>query len=81
MERFPVLKTQRLLLREFHEDDAQALFEILSDVQVNRFLPMFPLASLPQAKAYLKSITWATRTAGTTPSVCGRRARRSATCM
>ena len=54
MERFPVLKTQRLLLREFHEDDAQALFEILSDVQVNRFLPMFPLASLPQAKAYLK---------------------------
>lgn len=55
MERFPVLKTQRLLLREFHEDDAQALFEILSDVQVNRFLPMFPLASLPQAKAYLKA--------------------------
>lgn len=54
MKDTPVLQTPRLLLRSFNEGDAQALFEILSDVQVNRFLPMFPLESPAQAKAYLQ---------------------------
>lgn len=36
-------ETERLILRQFTEEDADALFVILSDEEVNTFLPMFPL--------------------------------------
>ena len=35
----PTLKTERLTLRKFTEQDMEALFFILRDEEVNRFLP------------------------------------------
>ncbi len=52
--RTPLLKTERLILRKFAEQDAQALLEILGDIEVNRFLPMFPLKTLDEAQACLR---------------------------
>lgn len=39
----PTLKTERLTLRKFTEQDMEALFFILRDEEVNRFLPWYPL--------------------------------------
>lgn len=54
MENTPAIETERLILRRFTENDAEALFQILSDTEVNTFLPMFPLKSMEEAKRYLK---------------------------
>ena len=54
MDNTPVIETERLRLRRFTERDVEALFTILSDPEVNQFLPMFPLASLEEAGQYLK---------------------------
>lgn len=55
----PTIETERLILRRFNEDDAGALYLILSDKEVNAFLPMFPLENLEEAiflqEKYLKS--------------------------
>ena len=51
---FPELKTDRLILRSFTSDDIPAIYEIFSDRDVNRFLPWFPLASLPEAEIFYK---------------------------
>lgn len=48
------IETERLVLRPFAEDDAEALFEILKDEEVNTFLPMFPLKNIGEAKAYIQ---------------------------
>ena len=48
----PTLETQRLLLRKFTEADLGALYEIHRDVEVNRFLPWFPLKSLDDARDF-----------------------------
>lgn len=47
------IETERLILRNFTEKDADALFAILSDKDVNEFLPMFPLKDIEEAKKYL----------------------------
>lgn len=47
------LETERLILRPFAEQDTESLFIILSDVEVNAFLPMFPLKDIEEAKTYL----------------------------
>ena len=39
----PMLETERLILRKFTENDLEALFLILKDEEVNRFLPWFPM--------------------------------------
>lgn len=46
------MKTQRLRLRNFQnsQQDLQALYELLSDKEVNQFLPQFPLQSLQDAE-------------------------------
>lgn len=54
MEHTKTLETERLLLRKFTEQDTEALFQILSDKEVNTFLPMFPLQTMEEAKIYLK---------------------------
>ena len=54
MKNTPAIETERLILRRFTESDAEALFQILSDTEVNTFLPMFPLKSMEEAKRYLK---------------------------
>lgn len=48
------LMTDRLILRNFTSDDIPAIYEIFSDREVNRFLPWFPLASLPEAEIFYK---------------------------
>lgn len=49
------IETDRLILRQFTEEDAGALFSLLSDKEVNRFLPMFPLRDIKEAEAYLRN--------------------------
>lgn len=45
------IETERLILRQFTEKDAVALFSLLSDKEVNTFLPMFPLRDIKEAEA------------------------------
>lgn len=53
-ENTPTITTDRLILRKFAEADVTALFEILSDREVNTFLPWYPLKNLEEAKAFLQ---------------------------
>ncbi len=48
----PTLITERLILRKFTENDVGALYQILSDEEVNTFLPWFPLKSMEQARSF-----------------------------
>lgn len=52
-ENTPTLKTERLILRKFIDKDVEALFEVLSDTEVNTYLPWFPLKSLEEARVFL----------------------------
>ncbi len=52
------IKTQRLILRPFVKEDVAALFQIMSDVTVNRFLPLFPLKTMEEARQYLQKNIW-----------------------
>lgn len=49
------LKTPRLIIRPFREADMPALFMLLSDREVNRFLPWFPLKTEEEAFGFYKS--------------------------
>lgn len=53
MENTPVIATERLILRQFTPSDVEALFMILSDNEVNTFLPMFPLNNIEEAEVYI----------------------------
>ena len=53
-ENSPTLYTERLILRKFETNDTQALFEILSDHEVNAYLPWFPLKTIEEALHFLK---------------------------
>ncbi|MGI6107197.1 MAG: GNAT family N-acetyltransferase [Lachnospiraceae bacterium] len=48
----PTLVTERLILRKFTEDDLEALFLILKDEEVNRFLPWFPVKNLDETRKF-----------------------------
>ena len=48
----PTLKTERLVLRKFTEQDMEALFLILRDKEVNRFLPWYPLKDLEETRQF-----------------------------
>ena len=48
----PTLETERLILRRFTEKDLDALFLILKDEEVNRFLPWFPLKNLEETRNF-----------------------------
>lgn len=50
----PDIFTDRLVLRKFTKDDTQDLLAILSDTNVNKFLPWLPLKTLEQAEVFLK---------------------------
>lgn len=54
MENTPFLETNRLYLRKFTESDLEPLFLIMSDREVNTFLPWFPFESLEQTEKYLQ---------------------------
>ena len=48
-----ILETDRLLLREYVEDDAEAFFRLNSNPEVSRFVPDQPLLSVEQARQIL----------------------------
>lgn len=48
----PALKTERLILRKFTEEDLEAIYKIYSDVEINRFLPWFPLKTMEDARVF-----------------------------
>lgn len=48
----PMLETERLILRKFSEEDLHALFLILKDEEVNKFLPWYPMKSLEETKRF-----------------------------
>lgn len=48
------LETERLVLRNFMEDDVAAFFSIMADEDVNTFLPWFPVKTLEEAKRMLE---------------------------
>lgn len=50
----PTLKTERLILRKFTEQDMEALFLILSDKEVNKFLPWYTLKDLEETKKFYR---------------------------
>ena len=50
----PQLETERLILRKFTEQDMNALFMILKDEEVNRFLPWYPLKNLEETREFYK---------------------------
>lgn len=55
MANTPLIETERLILRKFTEKDVNSLFLILSDIEVNTFLPMFPLKNIKEAEQYLQN--------------------------
>lgn len=48
----PTLETERLILRKFTEKDLEALFHILKEESVNRFLPWYPAKDLEEARRF-----------------------------
>lgn len=52
-ENTPTIDTGRLVLRQFVHADADTLFELLRDREVNTFLPWFPSQSLRDAEIFL----------------------------
>lgn len=48
----PKLETERLILRKFTRDDLDALFLILKDEEVNKFLPWYPMKNLEETKRF-----------------------------
>lgn len=50
----PTIKTKRLILRKFTEDDLEALYKIYSDIEINRFLPWFPLKTMEEAQVFYR---------------------------
>ena len=48
----PTLKTERLTLRRFTEQDIEALFSILREEEVIRFLPWYPLKDLEETRRF-----------------------------
>jgi RimJ/RimL family protein N-acetyltransferase len=43
-----------LILRRFTENDVEAFYDIMSDKEVNTYLPWFPLETREEAKTYLR---------------------------
>ena len=52
-ENTPTIHTQRLILRKFEQADAKALLALLSDTDVNTYLPWLPLKNIEEAKMFL----------------------------
>ena len=46
--------TKRLLLRKLHKEDCGFFHKLLSDQEVNRFLPWFPVKSMGETEQFLK---------------------------
>lgn len=55
-ENTPVLETERLILRKLtaSEEDRKAMFTVLSDPEVNTFLPWFPVRNLQETERHIR---------------------------
>ncbi len=53
---FPILKTERLVLRQLSENDSTAIFLLRSDEEVNKFLDRPKAQSLDEAAAFINKI-------------------------
>ena len=51
MTNTPTLETERLILRQFQPEDADAVFAMYSDPETMKYIPMFPLTDKGQAAA------------------------------
>ena len=54
MNKFPVLKTERLILREFQTSDACSIFDIFSRDRVTKYINIKTIYSLKEAKQMIK---------------------------
>ncbi len=50
----PLLKTERLILRRFSDCDMEALFLILKDEEVNKFLPWYPVKKMEETEKFYR---------------------------
>jgi RimJ/RimL family protein N-acetyltransferase len=53
MNNTPEIMTERLILRKFNENDVKPFFDFMRDEEVNLYLPLFPFATMEEAKKYL----------------------------
>jgi ribosomal-protein-alanine N-acetyltransferase len=53
---FPVLKTERLTLRQLISSDDKEIFALRSDDNVNKYLDRKPSKSLEDAKNFIRTI-------------------------
>lgn len=53
---FPVLKTERLILRQLVSTDANEIFALRSNDSVNKYLDRKPSGSIDEAKAFIRMI-------------------------
>ena len=53
---FPVLKTERLILRQLVSSDADEIFALRSDENVNKYLDRKPSKSIDDAKIFIQAI-------------------------
>ena len=54
--RFPILKTDRLILRQLVNTDDNEIFALRSDENVNRYLGRQPSKSIEDAKSFIQTI-------------------------
>ena len=47
-----IFETERMILRKFEDKDMEVLYGLLSDEEVNTFLPWFPVKSFEETKAF-----------------------------
>ncbi len=50
---FPILETERLILREIVSSDANALFELFSQEEVTRYYDLYPYETVAEAEAII----------------------------
>ena len=81
----PTLHTDRLILRRFALHDDKALFALLRDEEVNRFLPWWlPLLRSGRRRRIYSRFTWTATAyplAAGMPSACGGTMCPSAMCI
>ncbi|RZJ35872.1 MAG: N-acetyltransferase [Flavobacterium sp.] len=53
---FPLLTSKRLTLRKLSKDDAEAIFELRSNVEVNKYLDRKPAITMEDAVDFINSI-------------------------
>lgn len=56
-EKFPILKSERLLYRELHLNDASDLYFIESNDDVVKYMDKYKMESIEASKKYIKSCT------------------------